>query len=83
MHKLKPIITEQARDEIHKISDLIEVAGSRPALARWCVGGVLYEYAKGADYVLANERLRFWRMPLVASTKTAAKKAVFLHVRDS
>ncbi|MNZ75138.1 Replication protein [compost metagenome] len=83
MRKPKPIIAAQDSGDVHKVSDLIEVAGSRPELAKWCVDGVLYEYAKGADYVLANDRLRFWRMPLVASTKVAAKKAVFLHVRDS
>jgi hypothetical protein len=82
MRKPKPIIAAQDSGDVHKVSDLIEVAGSRPELAKWCVDGVLYEYAKGADYVLANDRLRFWRMPLVASTKAAAKKAVFLHVRD-
>ena len=83
MRKPKPIIAAQDSGDVHKVSDLIEVAGSRPELAKWCVDGVLYEYAKGADFVLANDRLRFWRMPLVASTKAAAKKAVFLHVRDS
>ncbi len=82
MQKPKPIITEQAREDIHKISDLIEVAGSRPALARWCVDGVVYEYAKGGDHVLVNERLNWRRMPLVEPTKTAAKKAVFLDVRS-
>ena len=82
MQKPKPIITEQAREDIHKISDLIEVAGSRPALARWCVDGVVYEYAKGSDHVLVNERLNWRRMPLVEPTKTAAKRAVFLDVRS-
>lgn len=81
-HMPKPIITEQAREDIHKISDLIEVAGSRPALARWCVDGVVYEYAKGGDHVLVNERLNWRRMPLVEPTKTAAKRAVFLDVRS-
>lgn len=78
----RPIITQQSREEIHKISDLIEVAGSRPALARWCIDGVVYEYAKGGDHVLVNERLNWRRMPLVEPTKTAAKRAVFLDVRS-
>jgi len=81
MQKPKPIISGQAREEIRKISDLIEVAGSRPALARWCVDGVVYEYPKGGDHVLVNERLNWRRMPLVQPTKAAAKKAVFLDVR--
>ncbi|MNZ60834.1 Replication protein [compost metagenome] len=79
----RPIITEQAREAIHKISDLIEVAGSRQALARWCVDGVGYEWAKGSPFVLVNERLSFRRMTLVEPTKTAAKKAVFLDIRNN
>ena len=82
MQKPKPIISGQAREEIRKISDLIEVAGSRPALARWCVDGVGYEWAKGSPFVLVNERLNWRRMPLVEPTKTAAKRAVFLDVRN-
>ncbi|MOA39120.1 hypothetical protein D3C78_1608740 [compost metagenome] len=59
------------------------MAGSRPALARWCVDGVGYEWAKGSPFVLVNERLSFRRMPLVEPTKTAAKKAVFLDIRNN
>ncbi|MNZ56565.1 Replication protein [compost metagenome] len=83
MQKPKPIITEQSREEIHKVSDLIEVAGSRPAVARWRVSGIDYEWAKGSPFVLVNERLSWRRMPLVEPTKTAAKRAVFLNIRNS
>lgn len=83
MKKLKPIIVGQSREDIHKISDLIEVAGSRPACARWRVAGVDYQWDKGERFVQASARLHIWRIELPEPSKTAAKKAVFEAVRNN
>lgn len=74
----RPIIAEQAREEIQKVSDLIEIAGSRPDLARWKVGGILYEYFKGAARVTARpvRSGNSYQLDLEAPNKTAAKRAV-------
>lgn len=82
MHKPKPIIASQEASEITKISDLIEVAGSRPDLARWYVSGVEYEYAKGALHVTVRHGLQVHRLHLDGRTKTAAKRAVFEALRS-
>ncbi|NRF46961.1 hypothetical protein HRF68_04765 [Pseudomonas stutzeri] len=79
----RPIIAEQAREEVLKVSDLIEVAGSRPDLARWNVAGVVYEYPKGARQVKVRpvrSSATYW-LDLDAPNKTAAKRAVFEDIR--
>ncbi|MNZ80981.1 hypothetical protein D3C78_996360 [compost metagenome] len=82
MTKPRPIIAEQNRDDIRKVSDLIEVAGSKPNFRRWCVDGVCYGYYKGTEVL--------WRQAGVSApvsirldspTAAAAKKAVFEDLR--
>lgn len=78
----RPVIASQDRADIHKLSDLIEVAGSRADLAAWEVSGVRYEWAKGARRLTVWEGLGRRTVELVEPTKLAAKKAVFAEVRE-
>lgn len=83
MPKPRPIIASQARSDVLKVSDLIEVAGSTSQLARWRVEGVDYSYPKGARYLEVSRGLSRERLHLDQPTKVAAKRAVFQDVRDS
>lgn len=78
----KPIVACQERENIRKLSDLIEVAGSRADLAVWDVSGVRYEWAKGARCLTIWEGLGRRSIELPEPTKLAAKKAVFAEVRE-
>lgn len=78
----RPVIASQDRADIHKLSDLIEVAGSRADLAAWEVSGVRYEWAKGARYLTAWEGLGRRSIELPEASRLAAKKAVFAEVRE-
>ncbi len=78
----RPIIASQAREDIRKLSDLIEVAGSRADRAIWDVSGVRYEWAKGARYLTAWEGLGRRSIELPEASRLAAKKAVFAEVRE-
>ncbi len=78
----RPIIASQAREDIRKLSDLIEVAGSRVDRAIWDVSGVRYEWAKGARYLTAWEGLGRRSIELPEASRLAAKKAVFAEVRE-
>ena len=81
--KNRPVISSQDRTEIRKLGDLIEVAGSKPTLARWEVSGITYEWEKGSRMLIIRERTTTHTLPLDDATKTAAKKAVFNEVRSS
>jgi len=78
----RPIIANQAREDIRKISDLIEVAGSRANLAAWEVSGVRYEWARGGSRLTVWEGLGRRSIELAEPTKRAARKAVFAEVRE-
>lgn len=82
MRLTKPIIASQERGDIRKLSDLIEVAGSRADLAVWDVSGVRYEWAKGARRLAVLAGLERRTIELPEPTKLAAKKAVFAEVRE-
>lgn len=82
MRLTKPIIASQERGDIRKLSDLIEVAGSRAELAVWEVSGIRYEWAKGSRHLTAWEGLGRRSIELPEPTKLAAKKAVFAEVRE-
>lgn len=82
MRLTKPIVACQERENIHKLSDLIEVAGSRADLAVWDVSGVRYEWAKGARRLTALAGFERRTIELSEPTKLAAKKAVFAEVRE-
>jgi len=88
MQKPRPIITEQRREDVHKIGDLIEVAGSRQELARWCVEGIAYSWKKGASHVKCEPMrgepyyIRCANIETVPPSKTTAKKAVFEEIRS-
>lgn len=77
----RPIIAAQDPGDIRKLSDLIEVAGSRPQLARWQVGGTAYAWRKGCRHVDVEEGLSRRRLPLDGDTKAHAKRAIFADVR--
>ncbi|MGP3789455.1 hypothetical protein [Pseudomonas sp. B392_1p] len=79
----RPIIASQAATDILKISDLIEVAGSRHSLARWCVEGVEYEWTRGERHIAVRRGLHLELIRLDEPTKRAAKRAVFHDVRPS
>lgn len=78
----RPIIASQAREDIRKLSDLIEVAGSRVDRAIWDVSGARYEWTKGSRRLTAWEGLCRRSIELPEPTKLAAKKAVFAEVRE-
>lgn len=82
MSRQRPIIASQERWDILKLSDLIEVAGSRPELAVWEVSGVRFEWAKGARRLIVWEGMARRSIELDEPNKLAAKKAVFAAVRD-
>lgn len=82
MRLTKPIVASQEREDIHKLSDLIEVAGSRAELAVWDVSGVRYEWAKGARRLTVWAGFERRSIELPEPTKLAAKKAVFAEVRE-
>ncbi|MEX6780455.1 hypothetical protein [Pseudomonas aeruginosa] len=79
----RQIIAEQARENVLKVSDLIEVAGSRPDLARWNVSGVIYEYHKGARQVKVRpvRSSTTYCLDLDTPSKAAAKRAVLEDLR--
>lgn len=78
----RPIIASQAREDIRKLSDLIEVAGSRADQSIWNVSGVRYEWARGARRLTVWEGLGSRSIELPEASKLAAKKAVFAEVRE-
>ena len=78
----RPIIASQAREDIRKLSDLIEVAGSRVDRAIWDVSGVRYEWARGTHCLTVWEGLGRRSIELPEASRLAAKKAVFAEVRE-
>ena len=87
MQKPRPIITEQQREEIHKVSDLVEVAGSRADMPRWCVSGVAYSWKRGAAHVKCEPMrgepyyIRCVNVETIPPSKATAKKAIFEDLR--
>jgi len=78
----RPIIASQAREDIRKLSDLIEVAGSRADRAIWDVSGVRYEWARGTRCLTVWEGLGRRSIELPEASRLSAKKAVFAEVRE-
>lgn len=80
----RPIIAEQLRENVLKVSDLIEVAGSRHDLAKWHVSGVVYEYQKGARQVKVRpvRSSTTYCLDLDSPNKTAAKRAILEDLRN-
>ena len=70
-------ITSQYARDVHKISDLKEVAGSTPDRAVWIVDGWRYAYTKGSSVVRASAGSIAWELTLDTPTKAAAKRAIF------
>lgn len=62
--------------ELHKMSDLVELPDSTPERALWRVDGTLYEWRKGRPYVIVSGTPE-QQLPITASNKTAAKRAVY------
>lgn len=65
--------------ELHKMSDLVELPDATPERALWRVDGTLYEWRKGRPYVtvIVSGTPEQQQLPLTASNKTAAKRAVY------
>lgn len=82
MSKPRPIISQQSREDIRKVSDLVEVAGSRPAYRRWCIDGTCYGYAQGGNFLHKQAGVTPMELiPLDGCTAAAAKKAIFADIR--
>lgn len=80
MKRLKPVIAEQNSSDIQKMTDLIEVAGSRPDLAVWRIDGVEYRYRRGDTCISVGGKTEFRHVEfnhLDKPDKTAAKRKIF------
>lgn len=70
--------------ELHKMNDLVELPDSTPERALWRVDGTLYEWRKGRPYVtVIVSGTPEQQLPITASNKTAAKRAVYDDAKGS